>query len=252
MFSPEERARLRSDLLRRAEGDPRISAAALTGSAAEDREDRWSDIDLAFGVASGFEVAPVLADWTREMYERHAAVHHLDIAAGAWIYRVFLLRSGLQVDLAFVSSAEFRALGPTFKLVFGTSQEPQPVATASAGDLIGFAWLYALHVRSSMARGKVWQAEYMISGLRDHALALACLRHGLSTVHGRGFDELPLEVAAPFEGAIVRKLEAGELQRAFGFAIERLIGEMRLADQALASRLERTLRSLGSEFEAGA
>jgi hypothetical protein len=24
-------------------------------------------------------------------------------------------------------------------------------------------WLYALHARSSIARGRVWQAEYMIS-----------------------------------------------------------------------------------------
>ena len=41
----------------------------------------------------------------------------------------------------------------------------------------------------------------MISGLRDNALALACLRHGLSAVHGRGMDDLPKEVAARFEGS---------------------------------------------------
>ena len=51
MFTPEERARLRSDLLDHASRDARISGAAITGSAAEEREDRWSDIDLAFGVA---------------------------------------------------------------------------------------------------------------------------------------------------------------------------------------------------------
>jgi hypothetical protein len=45
-----------------------------------------------------------------------------------------------------------------------------------AEAIIGMAWLYALHARSCIARRKLWQAEYMISGIRDNALALACLR----------------------------------------------------------------------------
>jgi len=51
MFTPEERDRLRSDLLEHAASDPHISGAAITGSAATGHEDRWSDIDLAFGVS---------------------------------------------------------------------------------------------------------------------------------------------------------------------------------------------------------
>ena len=85
------------------------------------------------------------------------------------------------------------------------------MAGPRAADLIGMGWLYALHARSSIARGKFWQAEYMVSGVRDHALALACVRHGLSAVHGRGMDELPAEVAAGFEGALVGRLEARAL-----------------------------------------
>ena len=50
MFIPEERVRLRSELLEYAATDKRISGAAITGSAANEREDRWSNIDLAFGV----------------------------------------------------------------------------------------------------------------------------------------------------------------------------------------------------------
>jgi len=60
MFAPEQRSRLRSDLLEYAAKDPRISAAAVTGSAAAEREDMWSDIDLAFGVADAAEVERVL------------------------------------------------------------------------------------------------------------------------------------------------------------------------------------------------
>ena len=50
MYTSQERAQLRSELLTNAANDSRLSAAAITGSAAEDREDAWSDIDLALSL----------------------------------------------------------------------------------------------------------------------------------------------------------------------------------------------------------
>ena len=66
----------------------------------------------------------MVADWTARMYAEHGAVHHLDVTSGATLYRVFLLASTLQVDLAFAPAAEFRAIAPTFRLLFGTAAEP--------------------------------------------------------------------------------------------------------------------------------
>ena len=247
MFMPEERARLRSQLINRAAGDGRLSGAAITGSAAADREDAWSDIDLAFGVFDGGEIPGVLSDWTAHMYDQHTAVHHVDVRAGVWIYRVFLLQNTLQVDLAFVPAAEFRALSPAFRLVHGAANESRHVPPPQAADLIGLGWLYALHARSSIARRKLWQAEYMISGVRDHALALACIRHGFPPVHGRGIDQLPRAVTAPFEGSLVRSLDASELARAFQAAVSGLLNEVQHADERLAERLQGPLAAL-SEF----
>ena len=244
MFTPEQRGALRSDLLERAATDPRISGAAITGSAAADREDRWSDIDLAFGVADASALQNVLSDWTAHLYEHHGALHHVDVKAGAWIYRVFFLASTLQVDLAFVPASEFRPLAPTFRLIFGAAQEAAHSPIQPPGDLIGMAWLYALHARSSIARGGLWQAEFMISGVRDHALALACVRHGLPSVHGRGMDLLPREASAPFDDALVRQLDPDELRRAFGVAIRGLLGEIRSFDGELAARLNDALLRL--------
>lgn len=246
MFTREERECVRAGLLERAATDPRISGAAITGSAAASREDRWSDIDLAFGVKDAGELANVLSDWTAHMYDRHQALHHIDVKAGAWIYRVFLLPSTLQVDLAFVAAQEFRALAPSFRLVSGEANEPQHAQPAPAATVIGFGWLYALHARSCIARGNVWQAEYMISGIRDNALALACIRHGLPAVHGRGVDLLPKEVVAEFEGALVRQLDSAELSRAFRVAMDRLLSEIRCADEAIARRLQAALTLLAA------
>ncbi len=247
MFTPEERDRLRSDLLQFAASDRRISGAAVTGSAAAECEDRWSDIDLAFGIVDIAELQNVLSDWTKHMYGRHLAVHHLDITSGAWVYRVFLLPGTLQVDLAFVPAAEFRALAPTFRLMFGKASEARHVPPPAPADFIGFAWLYAVHARTCIARRKLWQAEYMISGVRDNALALACICHDLPAVHGRGIDELPAGVTARFEASLVRQLDTAELSRAFRVVVSGLLSEIHRADAELAARLEETFRLLSSE-----
>jgi hypothetical protein len=244
LFTPEGRADLRSGLLKHAASDTRISGAAITGSAAAEHEDRWSDIDLAFGIADPAELANVLADWTTHMYDRHLAVHHCDIRSAAWIYRVFLLPGTLQVDLAFVPATEFRALAPTFRLMFGEANEARHAPPPMTVDIIGLGWLYALHARSAIARRRLWQAEYMISGVRDHALALASIRYGLPAAHGRGLDRLPDAVTARFEDSLVRRMDPAELSRAFRVAVSGLLSEIEHVDKELAGRLEGTLRSL--------
>src|SRR5215831_8996020 len=145
MYTSEQRTRLRAELLERAAHDVHLSGTAITGSAAVDHEDKWSDIDLAFGVADGEDLQRVLSDWTAEMYDTHSALHHYDVRAGAWIYRVFLLPSTLQVDLAFAPEAEFRPLGRTFRLVSGTATDAKPFPPARPEDAIGLGWLYAIH-----------------------------------------------------------------------------------------------------------
>jgi hypothetical protein len=92
----------------------------------------------------------------------------------------------------------------------------------------------------------------MISGVRDNALALACVRHGLPAAHGRGMDLLPREVTAPFAGSLVGQLESGELSRAFGVAVRGLLDEVRSSEPELARRLEGALVELVEEFSSDA
>jgi hypothetical protein len=246
VFTPEERERLREELIAAAKADERISGVAITGSAARDALDRWSDIDLAFGIADPARLREALGDWTEQMHREHGAVHHFDATRGSWVYRVFLLQSTLQVDLAFAPATDFGALSSTFRLVSGASVELPQAAPPAVEEMIGLGWLYALHSRSCIQRGRVWQAEYMISAIRDQAMALAAARHGLPTREGRGFDGLPQEVRSSFEGAVVRSIDTHELKRAFRVATKCLLIEIMHANPALAIALDGPLTELSA------
>ncbi|WP_158846126.1 nucleotidyltransferase domain-containing protein [Saccharothrix deserti] len=251
MFTRDERERLRAGLVSAAEADPRITGAAVVGSAAVDREDRWSDVDLALCLDADADVDEVVRDWSDRMYRDHDVVHHLDVRRGATLFRVFLLHNTLQVDLSFWAPAEFGATGPAFRLLFGTAADVPKAGPPEALDLVGMGWLYALHARSAIARGRVWQAEYMVSGVRDQVIALACLRHGVSAVQGRGVDDLPAEVTAPLGTTLVRATDPAELVRAFGATVEAFLAEVDLVDAELASRVAATVRELVSTSATG-
>jgi hypothetical protein len=88
------------------------------------------------------------------------------------------------------------------------------------------AWLYALHVRSALARGRVWQALYMINGLRDQLVAVWSQRAGENPSQARGIDRLAprqlhrLEATVPFDTTIA------SLRAAFAAEIELLVEEI--------------------------
>ena len=56
MFMEDDRNQIRARLLVRASEDRRVTSLVLTGSASRGAEDRWSDIDLFFGVAAEIAV----------------------------------------------------------------------------------------------------------------------------------------------------------------------------------------------------
>jgi hypothetical protein len=243
VFSVDDRDRARDHVLGLARGDRRVVAAAVVGGLAAGAGDRWSDLDLTFAVDDDVPVAAVLEDWTREVAAELDAVHLFDLPAGAAIYRVFLLPGCLQVDLSFAPASAFGARGPRFRLLFGSAVDVPQAAPAPANELFGLGVHHAVRARFSLERGRWWQAEHWISGVRDQALLLACRRQGLEGAEGRRFDDLPAEVLQSFEDALVRSLEPDELGRALGCAISALQRESTEAAD-LAARVDVQLREL--------
>jgi hypothetical protein len=224
VFTVEQRDALREHLLRLADEDEHVVAGAAVGSLAVDGGDRFSDLDLTFGIADHVPVAGVLDDWTRTLTDELDAVHLADLERGPTTYRVFLLPDALQFDLSMTPAAQFRPAGPRFRLLFGETAAGESVSIPpAAGDLFGWGVIYALHARACIERGRVWQAEHYVGAVRDHALSLACLREGLPAVQARGYDDLSAGTLARFEAAHVGAVEPGALRAALAASVLALL-----------------------------
>jgi hypothetical protein len=92
-------------------------------------------------------------------------------------------------------------------LLFGNAVERPYVPQPSPHDLFGLAVHHAVRARFCIERGRSWQAEHWIAGIRDNALSLACRRRGLDARHGRSFDDLPADVLDAFGASLVRSME---------------------------------------------
>ncbi len=243
VFNIGDRDRVRDRVLDMASSDPRVVAGAVLGSLAHDEGDRWSDLDLMFAVADDIPVAEVLEAWSRTIVREFGAVQLFDLPSGQIIYRVFLLPRCLELDLSFTPASEFGPGGPKFRLLFGEAVEQAEEPPTDAHELFGYAVHHTLHARSAIERGQYWQAEYWISALRDHVLALACRRKGLDGWYGRDFDRLPAEVLHPANDALVRSLGRDELHRALASAVTALLRESAEV-RDMAEKVEGQLREL--------
>lgn len=240
-FTVEFRDEVRARILARARGDPRILGGAIVGSGASGNSDRWSDLDLTFGLVEGVPPAQLLDEWTPVLARELGAVHLFDLARQATLYRVFLFPGALQVDLSFTTGS-VPQYGPEFHLLFGGPVRPVALAGRTPEEIFGYAVHHAVRARVSIERGRPLQAEHWIRGVRDEALALACHRRGLNVSHARGYDQLPKEVTDRLPDALARSFEPSELRRALGRSVDLLLREadgLRSPNDPLATTLRR-------------
>ncbi len=245
MFTSDDRDRVRERVLEMADADGRVVGGAALGSLALGEGDRWSDLDLMFAVADGVPVSDVLEDWSRTLGDELGAAHLFDLESGPIVYRVFLFPDLLELDLSFTPASTFGPGGPRFRLLFGESVGQIERPSQPASERFGYAAHHTLHARACIERGRFRQAEYWISAIRDHGLALACDRRGFDGSYGRDFDRLPDEVLVAFDGALVRSFDRDELGRALAIAVSALLGESAEAGE-LVSKVRPRLLELAS------
>jgi hypothetical protein len=126
----------------------RVVACALIGAEALGRADRWSDLDLGLGISGGASVGDVVADWTRELVVELDAVQLFDLTVMSSLYRVFLLGTGLQVDLSFTPEREFGAR-PGLPVPVWQRRRRPPTQPPSERHLFGLGVHHAVRARIS-------------------------------------------------------------------------------------------------------
>jgi predicted nucleotidyltransferase len=227
VFTVDERNRIHKRILELAKSDERIVAGAVVGSLATNEGDRWSDLDLTFGVTPENQTIDVLDRLITPLASEFGAVQLFDLPHRETLFRVLLLQGCLQVDLSVTPASKFGPNGPKFRILFGSFTENPPIPAPRASELIGYAAHHAVRARFCIERGRFWQAEYWISAARDYTLSLACLERNLSPHYGRGFDQLPAEVQMQAQQALVKSLDRAELLRALACVVDGLLHEAR-------------------------
>ncbi|MFP3465595.1 nucleotidyltransferase domain-containing protein [Leifsonia sp. SIMBA_070] len=238
MFTPAEREGIRAALIDWAAEDPAIAGAALVGSAARDAEDNWSDIDLVLQLTPGADEPAVARAWTDHLRALAPVADTFDLFAGGVRYRAFLLESSLQVDLSFWPFEQFRATEGPFRLLFGTPGTASEPAPPDLDGVIGMGWLYVLHARSAVARGRMWQATLMLDELRDTVVTLMCLRNELPYRHGRGVDHLPDDDRSKLESSRAAHINSADLDTSRRRLTRLFLEEIQLIDHERAGRLQ--------------
>jgi predicted nucleotidyltransferase len=244
VFTASSRTELKQWLIDTARADGRVTAAAVLGSGARGAEDLWSDIDFAVRLRPGEDPLSVADSWTDLIAQHEEPVGRMDMWSSGALYRVFLFPDTQQLDVSFWPDDKFAAHGPHFRLLFGEANEPVVPLCPTPEPLISMAWLYALHARSSLARGRTWQALYMINGMRDYVVQLLCLRHDLPVAQGRGVDDLPTAVTELLRPTHPRSMAPADLQHAFAAITALLISEVQNADHPDTARLRSVLNEL--------
>ena len=196
-------------------------------------------------VATGNAIETVIDDWTQILERKFCVLHYFDLRSGSSIYRVFLLPDGLEIDLSVTPEEDFGARGPHFTLLFGNAQQLKATPPSDTQHIIGLCWHHVFHARSCIERNKPWQAEYWISEVRNHTLALSCIRLGESAMYARGVDKLPTTVTNMFVDTLVRSLDESELRRALAAVTMCLIAEIEKHDVSLYTRLKLLLKEFG-------
>lgn len=251
MFTVADRERIQQEIIDWAEADEHVIGAALVGSSATGLQDDLSDIDLMLQISDAAELDSVIELWTTRLLESFDIAHTLDVVAGNGVlYRVFLTKSSMQMDISFWPEQEFRATGERFNLLFGEANPATASPEPDPEKLIGMAWLYAIHVRSAIARNEPWHALSLLDDLRDYVLTLVCIRHGENAHQLRGVDQLPDGVLESFHHARPEAVTAAELARSLREHTHLLLKEASHIDSHLAASLATPLRLIG-EFHSG-
>jgi|WetSurSiteA1Bulk_404760.scaffolds.fasta_scaffold11372_5 hypothetical protein len=250
LFTDIERNILLECVTKIAQSDNRVSGGALVGSFASNEIDRYSDIDITFGIKPEFEPLSVLNEWTISLKSEIEIVDYFDVKRDSAIYRVILFSNGLEIDLSVVPKIDYGPISPNFKLLFGeainrTNFLEQPLRT-----LIGWGWHHVLHANSAIKRLNLWQAEYWLSSLRNYIISMKCMRLGLPSAHARGADRINNFDKKVLESTLIQTLELKELYKVLMILANEYIKEVLPENINLAAVLQNIFqKALGDDFE---
>lgn len=238
IFTEKDSNKMFERLIQMGLSDDRIIGGALVGSSANDTKDKWSDLDITFGLKKEIDPRFVLDEWISILNKEYTIVHYFDVHRSLGIYRVMLFPNGLEVDLSMVPEEEYGPKSSDFKLIFGRiGENKNNLKSHSVEELFGWGWHHILHANSAIHRKKFGQAEFWINNLRNYVFELQCIRFGLPAVHGRGIHLLPKHFNKAMQYTLIKSLSSSELKRSLHLTTKIFLSEINYSNSELSEKL---------------
>lgn len=188
MFSQLYRERARDRIIDEVKADKNILSAASIGSYARNEVDRWSDIDLTFGIDSATSSADAIEQYKKFIKEEFQGEFLFKISLKPIDYIVFLLPGCLQIDLSFSPQNHFGPLSEHFELLFGThGAKPEVEPPSEIKEKFGLIVHHLLRSYVSLKRKQIPKAVDWLSKAQKYAMSIESNKNNEVPIF---FDEL--------------------------------------------------------------
>lgn len=246
LFTPERRVEILENLLIFLKTDDQISGVVMVGSTAENFRDNYSDINLLVITADNLPVYPVYHKWKTRFTALYNRLSSFETGYDGERYHFgCLLDNYLSLEMHFLKLEKLIAKRKPWQIAFDrvgnlehhlerTYAEEQMVAPVREYTrIMETIWLPIMKCVAALRRDEIWRALYLLEELRDKAVQIAGMNHGIDTHGFTAVDYLPEMFLVHLRHTIPTSTSTPAIRRALKTAVVLLFREAVLLEDRM-------------------
>lgn len=261
LFTPERRTEILENLLIFLQTDEQVSGVVMVGSTADDFRDTYSDINLLVIVADSLPVYPVYHKWKTRFTALYNRLSGFEMRQDGECYHFgCLLDNYLGLEMQFLKLEKLVATRKPWKIAFDRAgnlathlertyaEEQLAAPVREYKRIMETIWQPILKCVAALRRDEIWRALYLLEDLRDSAVRIAGMNHGVDTYGFTAVDHLPEMFLVHLRHTIPTSTSTPAIRRALKTAVILLFREAVLFEDRMSIASNAHLRKRILEY----